>query len=156
MRGRAIHKAFRLRADGCDAEAVFAVVADVERYPEFLPGIVSARIITREDGRWLVDNDFAIGPARFRFRSVAEFEPPQALTIRSNDRPWRRFLILWRVRDDENGAWLSCEAALEFRSRALAALAAFAADEIEDRVRAAFAARLRALPFSARAGARHD
>lgn len=126
---------------GCDAEMLFAIVADVERYPEFVPGCLSAQILERQPSRWVVDNVFGFGPLRNRFLSLAEFDPPNTLTISSRDGPWHEFLIQWRFLPQSGGCSLSCEATLDFRSPLLAALANLAAAEVERRVIAAFQSR---------------
>ncbi len=82
-----------LRIVRCDAVTVFATVADVERYPEFLPGIVYARVVLRDWHRWLVENSFGCGPLQSRFRSIAEANPPDHLTILSRNGPWRDLAI---------------------------------------------------------------
>lgn len=138
MNGPPIRQKWALSVASCDAKTVFATVADIERYPEFLPGIVSARIVTREETRWLVENAFGFGPVRIRFRSVAELSPPTLLTIRSTDGPWRNLFVRWSVRQDGGGCELSCDAALEFRSPVLAAFAQVATPTVERRVAAAF------------------
>ncbi len=120
---------------------LFAIVADVERYPEFVPGSLSARILERRPGRWVVDNVFGFGPLRSQFRSIAEPDWPNALTIHSHDGPWREFLIRWRFHAEGGGCLLSCEATLDFRSPLLASLASLAAAEVERRVIAAFQTR---------------
>ena len=57
---------------GCDVETLFTIVADVERYPEFVPGCLSAQILERQPDRWIVDNIFGFGPFRNQFLSLAE------------------------------------------------------------------------------------
>lgn len=127
----------------CDAGALFAIIADVERYPEFVPGCLSARILERRPGQLIVDNVYGFGPLRSRFHSLAELDPPNALTISSRDGPWRNFVVQWRFRSGSGGCLLSCEAMFEFDSPLLAAVAGLAAAEVERRVIAAF--RFRAL-----------
>jgi len=124
---------------------VFATIADVERYPDFLPGIVRARIVRREPGRWQVDNAFGKGPLQSRFLSHVELDPPTALIVRSDDGPWRRLEIRWRVRQEERACLVFCDATLDFRNLVLSALARVAAAEMERRVIAAFNARFRML-----------
>lgn len=134
-----------LRAAERDAATVFAVVADVERYPEFLPGVRSARILKRDGGRWAVDNVFGVGLLQSRFLSIAEARPPEALTIVSNDGPWRDLFICWRVKQDGPSCVLSCEAEMEFRSPALNLLAKASLAGVERLVIAAFERRLNSL-----------
>ena len=141
MNAAPLHRRWsRLIAD-CDAKTLYAMVADVESYPEFVPGCVSARILERQPDQWTVDNVFGFGPLHNQFLSFAEPDPPNALTIHSSDGPWRAFLIQWRFRPQGGGCLLSCEATLDFRSPLLAAVASLAAAGIERRVIAAFQSR---------------
>jgi coenzyme Q-binding protein COQ10 len=140
------------RIVGCATQTLFAIVADVERYCEFVPGCVSARIVERQADRWIVDNVFGFGPLRSHFRSLAKLEPPNALTISSRDGPWRDFLVQWRFRQEGETCALSCDVKLGFRSPLLAALARVAAGEVERRLIAAFESR--ALEIAK--GAAHD
>ena len=142
MSGPTIRRNWTLSVARCDAETVLTTVMDVERYPEFLPGIVGARIVAREEARWLVENTFGFGFMLSRFRSIAEPNPPTGLTIRSTDGPWRNLVVRWRVKPQGEGCELSCDATLDFHSPVLAALAQVAAPSVERRVAAAFASRL--------------
>jgi coenzyme Q-binding protein COQ10 len=126
-----------------DPGRLFSIVADVERYPEFVPGCVGTRIVERQEKRLTVDNHFGFGPARTRFRTVAELDPPRALNISSFDWPWREFRVHWRFLPEGEGCRLSCDALLDFRSPMLATMAALAAREIERGIASAFEARIR-------------
>jgi coenzyme Q-binding protein COQ10 len=128
-----------------DPGRVFSIVADVESYPEFVPGCAGARIVERQGKRLIVDNHFRFGPARTHFRTVAELDPPSALTISSFDSPWRQFRMHWRFLPEGGGCRLSCHALLDFRSPMLATMAAVAAREIERQIAAAFDARIRGI-----------
>jgi len=136
-----VRRCWTLRIHHCGVESVFATIADVERYPDFLPGLVESRIIQRDPGRWQVENAFGHGLLQSRFLSHAEFEPPTALTIRSSDGPFRQLVIQWRVRQEERSCLLSCDTTLDFRSPLLAVLAGVGAAEMEQRVIASFSAR---------------
>ncbi len=128
---------------GSDPVTVFSIVADVESYPQFVPGCVTARILERGTKQWTVDNLFGFGPARTRFRSIAELDPPAALTISSRDGPWREFRVQWRFHPENEGCRLSCYAVLDFRSPLMAVMAGVAAGEIERWIVAAFDTRIR-------------
>jgi len=145
----AIHRRFQLRFPGGDVGLAFAVVADVERYEEFLPGIGSARIVECGPHHWLVDNTFGFGPLQDPFRSRADFDPPRELTIRSSEGPWRNLRIRWQVRQDGGDCVLTCDATLDFRSHLLAALANVTIVEAERRVKAAFEARIKKMAGNA-------
>jgi coenzyme Q-binding protein COQ10 len=76
-------------------EQVFDMVADIERYPEFLPGWTHARILDRNDNRLHAEQQLQTGPAVFRFHSTALLEPCVAIHISSGDGPFRDMHIDW-------------------------------------------------------------
>ena len=66
---------------------VFDLVADIERYPEFLPGWTRARILARQDNHLLAEQQLQTGPAVFRFHSTAELPPCSRVYITANAGP---------------------------------------------------------------------
>jgi len=141
--GAPIRRRVERSLKGCDAATLFAVAADIERYPEFVPGCLAARVVERRPDLWIVDNSFSFGPARSDFRSRAAFDPPHGLTISSEDGPWREFRLAWGFGDERGGCRLTCAMTLDFRSPMLAALATLAAPGLERDVVAAFETRAR-------------
>ena len=75
---------------------VFDLVADIERYPEFLPGWKQARILDRNDNRLFVEQQLQTGPAVFHFHSTALLEPGSRIYITANDGPFHDLQIDWR------------------------------------------------------------
>ena len=122
----------------CSVERLFATVADIERYPDFMPGCIEARIVQRDEHVWRVDNRFAFGLARVGFFSTAKLSPPYALTIASDNGPWRRLLIQWKFAREGDGSRLYCDAQLGFHSTFLTSMAALTAGAVERRVIVAF------------------
>lgn len=82
--------------DGFRVEDLYAIAADFEAYPHFLPLCLAMRIRKRDANRLHVDNRFGLGPARANFRTVAEFDPPNGIDIRSTDHPFQSLTITWR------------------------------------------------------------
>lgn len=77
-------------------EHVYAVVADVEAYPEFLPGWNSVRVLARDDRTCTVEQTLQLGPLNWHFHSHARFDPPHGVDIRSQDGPFRELYLQWR------------------------------------------------------------
>ena len=77
------------------AEQLFELVADVEKYPEFLPWILSSRILRREPNVVWVDMTLGIGPLQQRFTSQGVLYPPHAIDITSSDGPFQWFRQRW-------------------------------------------------------------
>lgn len=88
-----IDKVSRLLPFTC--EQVFDLAADVERYPEFLPGWISARIVTRKDNVLHVEQALGVGPVRLRFDSRTVLRRPERIDVTSSDRPFRHYSLTW-------------------------------------------------------------
>lgn len=82
---------------------LFALVLDIEKYPEFVPGYRKARIICEEGGALTVEQEIGFGPATFRFRSRAEYVEGQRIFIHALDGPFRRFEVDWHFEPGEQG-----------------------------------------------------
>lgn len=79
-------------------QKLFDIVADVERYPEFLPGWIDAQVLSRKEDHMLVRQTLGIGPIRTRFCSRADYCPPDAISIRSDDGPFHHLEIAWHFK----------------------------------------------------------
>lgn len=116
-----------------DTEQVFALVANIERYPEFVPGYRSARILARDGHRLRVEQLVGIGPLQQRFVSEAELTPPQGLRVQSRDVFFKQFSIDWRFTPQEHGCRVRLKLQAELRSLPLqllaSGLAAFSAEQ---------------------------
>lgn len=88
---------------GYTSDQLFAVVADVEKYPEFLSWILSSRIVRREPNNVWVDMVLGIGPLQQHFSSHATLYPPQAIEITSSDPPFLWFGQRWDFGTDPDG-----------------------------------------------------
>jgi coenzyme Q-binding protein COQ10 len=110
------------------AEEMFRLVADVERYPEFVPFCerLTVRGRREEGGREILVADMTIGYKLVRetFTSKVTLDR-DALEIRADylDGPFRTMENSWRFRPlDDDAAEISFAIAYEFKSRALAML----------------------------------
>ncbi len=124
-------------------EDVFDLVADVERYPEFVPGWVTARIIARSENAYGTEQTVRMRFMRQHFRTLTTLHPFEAIDITANQAPFRRLTILWRFRRQETGSFISLDFLCEMRSRTLQALLCrFGPDDVEAMI-AAFERRAR-------------
>ncbi len=104
---------------------MFDVVADIERYHEFLPGWREARILERGHGILLVDQALGFSGLNIRFASRAMFRRPDYLRISAVSGPFRSLEIHWGFRGRSGqGCDLQVRIEFEFRSRLLAAAVA--------------------------------
>ena len=97
----------------CPASHMFEVIANVERYPEFLPGWRSVHIRERDGNTWAVAQSIGLGPLVWNFISTTTIEPPSKLTVESHDGPFRDLHIHWTLEEAESH---SCLVKLEVRA----------------------------------------
>jgi len=98
-------------------EQIFDLVADVERYPEFLHWWLAARITGRDADRLVVDQSLGFGPVRLDFKSAARLQRPERLEVSSTDPMFRQFHLTFFVDSKEpGGCILRIRAELEMRS----------------------------------------
>jgi len=76
-------------------QRMFDLVADVERYPEFLPLMREARIVHRAADGYETEQVLALGLLAYRFRTHTVLNPPHSILVTSADRGFRRFDIHW-------------------------------------------------------------
>jgi coenzyme Q-binding protein COQ10 len=82
---------------GCSAERLFATIADVERYPEFLPGWREVHIESRTGHNMAVQQTVVLGPFECRFASEAVLDPPRRLKVMSRQAPFTLLDVDWRI-----------------------------------------------------------
>lgn len=101
------------------AEQVFDLIADVERYPEFLPIWRSAQIYERESDVYFTMQEVGLGPIRERFRTRTELVRPQRIQVSSPDPLFHAFGICWTLAPFRGGCKVGIELTWQMRSRAL-------------------------------------
>jgi len=81
---------------------VFDVIADIERYPEFLPGWIKVDVISKHANGMEVEQELGFTFLNWRFTSRAEFEPPYHIHIISTKGPFLKLDIDWTFSPLEN------------------------------------------------------
>ena len=125
------------------AHDLYALVADVERYPEFLPWCVAARILNRCDG--VLRAELAIGFKGMRERFVSRVSldrPSRRIDVSYEDGPFKYLENSWHFEPHSEGACrLGFHVDFEFRSRMLEAVMGRLFNEAVRRMVQAFEAR---------------
>ena len=103
-------------------EQLFDMVADVRRYPEFLPWCVGARIISRTEGEVIADLTIGFKMFRETFRSQVTLERPHHVHVRYLTGPFRYLNNHWRFAPAPNGTEVDFFVDFEFKSRLLQAV----------------------------------
>jgi len=101
-------------------EELYSLVADVRRYPEFLPWCMAARI--REQDEHALSADLIIGFQMFRerFTSHVDFNPEALeIKVRYAEGPFRYLSNSWRFLPHPDGCEIDFYVDFEFNSRLL-------------------------------------
>jgi coenzyme Q-binding protein COQ10 len=105
------------------APQLFDLVANVERYPEFMPWVTEALIRHRRDRTIAVEMTVGVGPLRKRFSTIATLDPPHRIDIASYDSTFDRFEQRWTFEPVVGGGTnVAYHVVFEFRSRMLQTL----------------------------------
>ena len=85
------------------AEQMFDMVADVARYPEFLPWVVATRVRSDSDTEMVADMLVGFKSLREKFTSKVIKERPNRIEVIYVDGPMRDLDNIWRFRPSANG-----------------------------------------------------
>lgn len=98
-------------------DELFALVADIERYPEFLPWCIAARI--RERQPRLIVADLVIGFRMFRerFTSRVALDPPRQIEVTYAEGPFRYLTNHWSFTPVTGGCRIDFFVDFQFKSR---------------------------------------
>jgi coenzyme Q-binding protein COQ10 len=126
-------------------EQLFALVADIERYPEFLPWCVGARIREREPN--LVVADLVIGFKMFRerFTSRVALDAPRRIDVTYAEGPFRYLNNHWSFMPVAGGCRVGFFVDFAFKSRLMQRVIEMLFGEAVRRMVGAFEKRARAL-----------
>jgi len=126
-------------------EQLFALVADVERYPEFLPWCVGARIRERKPDLIVADLIIGFRVFRERFTSHVRLDPPRRIDVTYSEGPFRYLDNHWTFDKVPGGCRLDFFVDFEFKSRILQRVIELLFHEAVRRMVAAFEGRARVL-----------
>ena len=133
---------------------IYRVVADVERYPEFVPWCAGLRILSRERKPWgeVLWAETLVGyrALRERYISRVELEPSRRIDVTETEGPFQQLENHWRFSAVEGGCRVDFSILFEFRSRLLGRVAGTALGLVMTRMTDAFEARARTLSEQAK------
>lgn len=124
-------------------EQLFDLVADVDKYPLFLPWCVATRVRLRTETEQVADVTVGFGPFRERFTSRNALERPNHIRVRYEDGPFRYLNNQWVFRPHEKGCEVDFFIDFEFRSRILQSAVGVVFNEAVRRMVGAFMKRAR-------------
>ena len=128
-------------------EQMFDLVAEVERYPDFLPWCMAARVRARKSQDNVVVADLVIGYKIFRerFTSRVELERPRRINVFYSEGPFKYLNNHWIFEPGEGGCLIDFYVDFEFRSRFLQRAIGIVFNEAVRRMVDAFEKRARQL-----------
>ncbi len=103
-------------------DQIFQIVADVHRYPEFLPWCAAARVLSRDEQKLVADLTIGFKVFRETFRSEVTLERPGMVHVTYLDGPFRYLNNTWRLTAVPQGTEVDFFVDFEFRSRVLQAV----------------------------------
>jgi coenzyme Q-binding protein COQ10 len=133
------------------AELMYAVVSDVEKYPQFLPWVVALRVLARQANGLTAEMAVGYGALRERYTSDVRLDP-EARTIHVVEikGPFKTLENHWRFTPQKNpeggdGCEVEFSITFEFNSRLLHGVAGQAFEKVLLKMADAFEARAAAL-----------
>ena len=124
-------------------EQMFALVADVGSYKEFVPWCIASRI-NRRESESVFYADLVVGYKVFRerFSSKVMLDAPNEITIEYLKGPLKNLRNRWQfIRQPDNSCLIDFSVEFEFTNGALQALANMFFNEVVKRMVGAFEAR---------------
>jgi coenzyme Q-binding protein COQ10 len=100
-------------------EQMYVLVAEVRRYPEFLPWCTMARILEQDETHLTADMTIGFKMFRETFRSEVALERPREVRVKYLNGPFRYLNNTWKFLPHPNGCEVDFYVDFEFRSAIL-------------------------------------
>ena len=123
---------------------MFALVDDVPRYPEFLPGCIAARLDSATANERIAALAIARGGLRMEFTTRNTVAPPAQILMELVEGPFKRLVGRWRFEPlGERGSRIGFHVEFEFKSRLMGLALNSVFESVCDNIVDAFVARAR-------------
>ncbi len=124
-------------------DQLYDLVADVGKYPQFLPWCVGARVRSHTETELVADLTIGFGPFRESFTSRVILERPTRIRVSYENGPFRYLNNEWKFAPDPKGCRVNFFVDFEFKSRLLQAAIGVVFNEAVRRMVNAFIKRAR-------------
>jgi ribosome-associated toxin RatA of RatAB toxin-antitoxin module len=102
---------------------MFQLINDVEKYPQFVPGCVAARVISRKDNEMVASLTIRRGPLNTEFTTRNLLDPDKRVLMQFVSGPFRVLEGLWTLTPlGDLGCRVELEMRFEFANRVAGAL----------------------------------
>lgn len=128
------------------AQQLFDLVADINRYPEFLPWVIAVRIRSHEEDKMIADLIVGFKALRESFTSKVALNPPHSVSVEYIDGPLSHLRNEWHFTEEGEGKTrLDFMVDFSFKSRIFEALAGQFFDRAVQKMTQAFEERANSL-----------
>ena len=128
------------------AELMYAVVSDVEKYPQFLPWVVALRVVSRRENGLIAEMAVGYGALRERYTSDVRLDPAaRTIDVIEIKGPFKILENHWRFTPKNEGCEVEFSILFEFNNRLLHSVAAQAFGKVMIKMADAFEARAQQL-----------
>jgi coenzyme Q-binding protein COQ10 len=128
------------------AQLMYAVVSDVESYPEFLPWVVALRVLARRENGLTAEMAVGYGALRERYTSDIALDPTALrVDVGQTRGPFKTLENHWHFIPQESGCEIVFSIRFEFKSRLLQGVAGAKFEKAMLKMTDAFVARAKTL-----------
>jgi len=128
------------------AELMYAVVSDVEKYPQFLPWVLALRVLSRREDGLTAEMAVGYGALRERYTSDVKLDPDaRTIDVVEIKGPFKTLENHWRFTPKGEGCEVEFSILFEFKNRLLHSVAGQAFEKALLKMTDAFEARAAAL-----------
>ena len=124
------------------AELMYAVVSDVEKYPQFLPWVLALRVLSRREDGLTAEMAVGYGALRERYTSDIKLTPPiHRIDVAQIKGPFKTLENHWQFTPQGRGCEVAFSIQFEFQSRLLHKVAGAKFEKVMLKMADAFEAR---------------
>jgi coenzyme Q-binding protein COQ10 len=122
-------------------EQLFALVADIEKYPEFLPWCRAARVLSRSEGEFMGELIISFAHMSESYTSRVVLTPHSAIDVTMVRGPFEYLTNSWRFTAVPEGTRIDFALDFKFRSKLLEKLMGGLFSKATERMVSAFSTR---------------
>ena len=124
------------------AELMYAVVSEVEKYPQFLPWVLALRVLSRRENGLTAEMAVGYGALRERYTSDVRLDPEtRTIDVVEIKGPFKTLENHWRFTPKDEGCEIDFSILFEFNNRLLHSVAGHAFEKVMMKMTDAFEAR---------------
>ena len=121
---------------------MYAVVSDVEKYPQFLPWVLALRILSRRENGLTAEMAVGYGALRERYTSDVKLDPAiRRIDVTQIKGPFKTLENHWQFTPQGEGCEIAFSILFEFKNRLLHSVAGAKFEKVMLKMADAFEAR---------------